>query len=331
YLALSYVWGGDQAHKTTTSNLSAYEHGIPPSLLPATIRDAIRLTHLLGFCALWVDSLCIVQDSDEDKHHEIRRMHDVYRYAHLTIVAASAERANAGFLYKRPPQDGDFAIPFICPPHPPLYHTVLGRMATRSWCMQEYLLSPRSLIVTPRTVLFRCRVTMEAVGNSPEGINSDPRLPDALFLAVPPAVQPRSKEWRDIHAAWLRIIQNYSTRTASDETDKLVACAAIAELFHRALRSDYLAGLWRTDALLIDLLWTPWGNKRRVCALPTAYRSPSWSWAAVEGPIMHLSWITLEDPRNIALAEITQCWVTLEDPALPFGRVTDGTLVLHGM
>ncbi len=49
YLALSYVWGGDQIHKTTKSNISTYEQGISPSLLPATIRDAIRVTHMLGF------------------------------------------------------------------------------------------------------------------------------------------------------------------------------------------------------------------------------------------------------------------------------------------
>ncbi|EIW58352.1 HET-domain-containing protein, partial [Trametes versicolor FP-101664 SS1] len=90
YLTLSYVWGLDQIHKTTTSNVSQYECGIDLSLLPATIRDAIYVTHALGLQFLWVDSLCIIQDSNEDKRHEIRRMHHIYRHSHLTIIAASA-------------------------------------------------------------------------------------------------------------------------------------------------------------------------------------------------------------------------------------------------
>ncbi len=55
--------------------------------------------------------------------------------------------------------------------------------------------------------------------------------------------------------AWIDIVEDYSLRMASDESDKLVACAAIAEQFHRVLRCDYLAGLWRSHTLLIHLLW----------------------------------------------------------------------------
>lgn len=66
YLTLSYVWGGDQAHKTTSSNITTYEGGIDPTLIPLTIRDAIFVTNALGFRWLWVDSLCIIQDSDQD-------------------------------------------------------------------------------------------------------------------------------------------------------------------------------------------------------------------------------------------------------------------------
>ncbi|KAL1950055.1 hypothetical protein VTO73DRAFT_5177 [Trametes versicolor] len=367
YLALSYVWGGDQVHKTTKSNLSTYEHRIAPSLLPATIRDAIRLTKLLGFRALWVDSLCIVQDSDEDKAHEIGRMHHIYRHAHLTIVAASAERASEGFLHQRPLPEHVITLPFICPPCPPIsqigdlandadaqsrvgqvylywipwgtgrreYRTMIGRMATRSWCMQEYLLSPRSLIFTRRAVLFRCCTALQTVGSLPESIKPDLQLPKDLFLAVPPVVETGSERWQLIHTVWKNIVNNYSERTADVESDKLVACAAIAELFHGVLRSDYLAGFWRSDVLLTvtSLLWHRKGTG--VCTRPTAYRAPSWSWASVDGPIWHYysapvrdGW--LGDPLYVAFAEVAECWVTREDEAFRFGRVTDGALVLRG-
>lgn len=101
YLALSYVWGEDQPFKTTVSNLSAYEQGIDLARLPATIRDAIHVTHALDFHLLWVDALYIIQDSDADKCREIGRMHFIYRFAYLTIIAASASKVSEGFLQRR--------------------------------------------------------------------------------------------------------------------------------------------------------------------------------------------------------------------------------------
>lgn len=188
YVTLSYVWGGDQVQKTTTSNISAYEHGIEPSLLPATIRDAIHATHALGVQSIWIDSLCIIQDSDEDKLRELGRMHLIYRHAFLTIIAASASGVTEGFLQARPVAPRDVSLPFICPPQPAAAgysdapHTVqqVGRMRAsttytaaegslqsytralepinaRGWCLQEYYMSPRSLIFTSESLQFRWR------------------------------------------------------------------------------------------------------------------------------------------------------------------------------
>lgn len=285
------MWGGDQVHKTTTANLSSYEQGIAASLLPSTIRDAIHVTHMLGFRWLWIDSLCIIQDSDEDKAHEIGRMHHIYRYSHLTIMAASANGVSESFLHERPlpdldPHNSVTGLPFICPPRPltsvghtedcsaaqlqvgtvsiaPIrsnitgraYSDELGNMATRAWCMQEYLMSPRTLILTPQTLVFRCLSTVQGVGDSFYRIHGDPRIPSSLFLPpTAPAAEPDVDVWKDLHDAWTKVIEDYTRRTASVASDKLVACAAIAEQFHRVLGSDYLAGLWRSDALLFHLL-----------------------------------------------------------------------------
>lgn len=366
------MWGGDQIHKTTKSNISTYEQGIAPSFLPKTIRDAVYVTHMLGFRYLWVDSLCIVQDSDEDKLHEIGHMHHIYRYAHLTIIAANARDVDEGFLQKRR-SSPDRNLPFICPPCPmppsnncsaapsgigtvsitPAYSDIthgsysrsLGRMATRAWCMQESLMSPRALIFTPRTVLFRCLSTpAQGVGNSLYRIRDEPRIPNLLFskfckpLTALPAGPDADARWKDIHGAWMVVLEDYTCRTASDESDKLVACAAIAEQFHHVLDSDYLAGLWRSpsEIILVHLLWMADKDKAKSLrcrhTLPTAYRAPSWSWASIEGPTdhRHPRDLSLGDLQTVALAEVAECWVTLEDPSFLFGRVTDGLLVLHG-
>lgn len=375
YLALSYVWGEEQPHKTTAANASTYERGIELSILPKTIQDAIYVTHMLGFRFLWVDTLCIVQDDDVDRRHELGHMHNIYRYARLSIIAASAERVSEGFLHERPPPPrrnsiddftgGEVVLPFICPSprltsegrqddHPEVQSQIgevhltsihseersssanLGLISTRAWCMQEYLLSPRSLIFTPRTLQFRCLTAMQGVGNSLCATYKEPRIPSALFLPVPRVATPGSKEWKTMRRAWMEIVQDYSGRRTSVESDKLVACAAVAEQFHRVLGSEYLAGLWRSDTLLIELLWEAdkvAAEHGRRHTRPTTYRAPSWSWAAVQGTVRHrFTWPSdVEDtPGNVALAKIVECRVTLEDSTLPFGRVTGGVLVLRG-
>lgn len=367
YLALSYVWGGDQPYKTKKSTVLIYERGIDSCILPLTVRDAISVTHALGFQFLWVDTLCIIHDDKEDQTRELGRMHRVYRDAHVTIFAASAESATEGFLLERPLRwSTDHILPFICPPpstslelqdgrsatqlqlgqvHLDSIYSArksfgedLGVMSTRAWCMQEYLMSPRILVFAPTRLLFRCRTkTIQGVGHSFCSTTGDLRLPDTLFLRDPPAAEPGSKEWVDMRKAWAKVVGDYSRRKTSYESDKLVACSAVARQFSRVLKSDYLAGLWRSGALLTDLLWLTHriAPEELGCRRPTAYRAPSWSWASVGRGVFNLNEHHSEDlvrlgPKTIALAEVVKCWVKLKDPLFPFGEVESGTLVVRG-
>lgn len=344
------MWGEAQPHKTTKSNISAYSARIDASLLPQTILDAIYVTHTLGFQYLWADSLCIVQDSDEDKLHEIGRMHLIYRHAYLTIIAASAERVTDGFLQDRLAEPYDLTLPFLCPPPPPTSgddaaevqqvgevhcsHRSWGVDAPdpvdrRGWCLQELYMSPRALIFTSKTLRFRCQETTPNVGNSIRRTYMDVRLPDILFHPAPPPVQHGSKEWADIHTQWGRIANQYNGRTLGQASDKLVACGALAEAFHRVLRSDYLAGIWR-DTLLYDLLWrahkSAGDSEQAGCS--AEYRAPSWSWAAVDRAIDSRG-PSYNAPNVASAATVVHCEVTLKTPELPFGEVTGGSLVLR--
>lgn len=348
YLALSYVWGEAQPHKTTTSNVSAYHDAIPRSLLPQTILDAIYVTHALGFKYLWADSLCIVQDSDEDKLHEIGKMHLIYRYAYLTIIAASAQRVGDGFLQDRSaPPPPKFSLPFICPPRPPSPDDDVTEPCARGevhyfdevwdtpgdsepvdrrgWCLQELLMSPRALLFASKTLRFRCQDTTLNVGNSIHRTTFDVRLPDILFDPAPPPLQPGSTEWCDVHLRWRDVVHQYSARTLGTSSDKLVACGALAEAFQRVLRCDYLAGLWRSEMLLNDLLWRV--RDPLDLEYPATYRAPSWSWAAVDG--QSTSDFFPRGPEIVVGAKVVRCDVTLKDPELPFGEVTGGSLVLR--
>ena len=355
YLALSYVWGEPQPHNTTLSNLSDYADEIASTYLPQTIRDAIHVTHALGFRFLWADSLCIIQNSDEDKRREIGRMRYIYRNARLTIIASSAPRVSAGFLQDRLASDitedgvsSDITLPFICPlrsdssteqlvgmvhispkstrsdpfgynylPYDPGQEPINGR----GWCLQEYFMSTRALLFTSHALLFRCQTTTLSIGGAYYDTYYDRRLPDSLFHPdTRPDVVPDSKTYERVHRAWQVAIQDYTRRAVSLPSDKLVACGGLAEEFARLFRSDYLAGLWRTT-LLRDLLWHNQGSLIR----PAAYRAPSWSWASVDGAV-----IPGRPPfSGQGLADVIQAEVVLEDAALPYGQVTGALLVLH--
>ncbi|KAF0323689.1 heterokaryon incompatibility protein [Colletotrichum asianum] len=52
----------------------------------------------MGLEFIWIDALCILQDSDEDKGNEIARMRDYYQKSVLTICAASASHCAQGLF-----------------------------------------------------------------------------------------------------------------------------------------------------------------------------------------------------------------------------------------
>lgn len=89
YAALSYAWGTDRhPNMTTSTNKEAYYQQINLSNLPKTLQDAVVTTKKLGIKYLWVDSMCIVQDDEEDKMDEIRKMRHIFKNAYCTIIGA---------------------------------------------------------------------------------------------------------------------------------------------------------------------------------------------------------------------------------------------------
>lgn len=148
------------------------------SSLPRNFQDAIIVTRALGYNYLWVDSLCIIQNSLDDWGHESSRMAGVYKYAALTIVPTSATSCHDGFLHPR----SSFRrarIPYI---HPRTGisdgHLILqltDNLAyqwdreiedtlwnSRGWTFQERLLSRRILHFCSERSYFECKVWDDA-------------------------------------------------------------------------------------------------------------------------------------------------------------------------
>jgi hypothetical protein len=92
YIELRYYWGSTNPAVMTRQSLKDHIREIAFSGLPRTIQDLISITRRLGVQFLWVDALCIVQDSisGEDWIHESSKMATIYGNAYLTIAAEVA-------------------------------------------------------------------------------------------------------------------------------------------------------------------------------------------------------------------------------------------------
>ena len=150
YVCLSHRWIEGQIITTTTSNIDERRAGIPWTELPKTFREAVTVTHSLGFEYLWIDSLAINQDeSSGDWLVEAPKMAQYYQNSSLTISAAEATE---GLFYSL--ADADQVRWEVTPPEhfkqpsyticvrKPLSHDT-SALHHRGWVFQEHMLSPR--------------------------------------------------------------------------------------------------------------------------------------------------------------------------------------------
>ncbi|KAH7018056.1 heterokaryon incompatibility protein-domain-containing protein [Microdochium trichocladiopsis] len=113
YMALSYRWGatGSAGNISPTKNLdvtmlnaqteATLRAGIPVSSLRRTIRDACTVASELNIHYLWVDRMCIIQDSREDWQREAGHMATVYKSATVTLAASCASNEDHGIFRNR--------------------------------------------------------------------------------------------------------------------------------------------------------------------------------------------------------------------------------------
>ena len=334
YAALSYVWGGRQSQCTTTANVDSYIQGINVPL-PQTIVDAMVATHKLGLRYLWVDSLCILQDSDGDKLNEIVQMRAIYENAFVTIIAGSAYGANEGFLQDQQPA---IRLPFQCPAGKVGSMLVKRRLDlddrslgesdggihTRAWCCQEGFLSPRELIFSRPLLMFRCRTIVANIASG-YTIQTQPQTSlTHLLFPNSPNVSPSDNQLSDLRTLWVRTLSDYSGRGMTMPSDKLVAIAGVVEAFHRVWGGDCIAGLWK-QTLIEDLLWRRYSST--LFLRPENYRAPSWSWAATDGKIKtHRNHFI---PTIEYQCEILECKTTLKSDRHRWGEVINGILRIN--
>ncbi|PVH79039.1 HET-domain-containing protein [Cadophora sp. DSE1049] len=101
-MTLSYCWGKADIYTLTSETARPLLGGLKISLLPRTFQRTIQVARYLGTKFLWIDSLCIMQDSVEDWERESVQIGKVYSNSLFTIAATSSTDGEGGLFGERP-------------------------------------------------------------------------------------------------------------------------------------------------------------------------------------------------------------------------------------
>jgi hypothetical protein len=346
YVTLSHCWGSLDMFKLKTANIESLTTSISLKMLPRSFKDAIFIAKRFGFGFLWIDSLCIMQDSKEDWFREASLMSDVYTNSSLTIAATSASDGSGGCFFMREPdsispsrielmvkpgrwsweEKGGLQSLYLIDSEPSMMSQLSDApLNRRAWAFQERILSPRVLHFSRNQLFWECR-KLEACESYPRGLSRNiwrdgPHVKS--IFGMEGLVMDDTYALPLGHWAW--IVETFTRGALTVLSDKLVALAGIATEVQRLLKDDYLAGLWRRS-LLDEMLWVV---KDDDSFRPSIYRAPSWSWASVEGAI---SYDICTSARGSEIffeeATVTDAQVTGAD--VIHGQITAGFVILQG-
>ncbi|KAI1326501.1 hypothetical protein F5Y16DRAFT_374969 [Xylariaceae sp. FL0255] len=314
YVVLSHCWGDlkdEQKFCTFNNNLEQFQKFLDFESLPQTFRDAVTVTRGIGVRYLWIDSLCIIQDSKEDWENESTKMEKVFSCACCTIAASSAQSILEGFLQPRKPRHflqlakADRTI-FVCPNIDDFDRDVeKSKLSQRGWVLQERVLSRRTIFFTSTQVYWECGKgvqceTLAALHNSVSAFIGDANFPESAL-----------EYYRDGRQILVQdLFQQYSKLAFSVKSDRPVAILGLQARLEQAFKTRAAFGLFGTYFARL-LLWKRSGDEfmKRI-DLPSEgpYHVPSWSWLSKEGAIEYL---------NLEFQKIT--WNTDDDFENPLG------------
>ncbi|KAJ3522876.1 hypothetical protein NM208_g12679 [Fusarium decemcellulare] len=304
YVAFSHCWG--QAHYTTTllsSNMHALSQNIRVKTLPKSYQEAIGFCRKLGLRFIWIDSLCIMQDSNDDWKQQAPQMHQVYGNAFLNICAATAADSSGTSFTGR---DARLLKPLRVEPewvghsNEP-FGLIFDRfeddivscpLRSRAWVFQEWYLSNRSLILARGQLWWHCRERIASesfpVPFGRKG-NQDIRRDWHNQARGTKLQDPVARQGINWHS-WRLHLENYAQTRLTRESDRLIAFSGIVQKIaidngvH--IESQYLAGLWRSHCPRALCWFRDPQNQPQVGATlrSSEYKAPSWTWASLGGP-----------------------------------------------
>lgn len=355
WVTLSYCWGGTEPLKTTSETMAKHEEALLMVNLPPLFQDAVVIARRLKYRYLWIDSLCIIQDSESDWQTESANMGYIYSNAVFTIAAEAASNSEEGILDTSRPAV-TYPVKVSCridniQGSVILYrarHDIKGPLSKRAWTLQEDVLSSRVLRWGNKQLTWHCR-TVTCSEHDPtgafnidsRGYSSNERLyrqSDFKLLCLPRKVLQRRLQDTRIHGTeigyrlgalsfWDSIVQDFASRALTYDSDRLPALSGVAKEVARHTGYAYKAGIWEEE-VHSDLLWRIEGE----AATPSTYTAPSWSWAGHRSGSGKAKLATMSTKfrryESHTVAEILS--IDLIHAGLdPYGQVSSGQLKLR--
>ncbi|KAN0089937.1 HET domain containing protein [Hyaloscypha variabilis] len=336
YATLSHCWGTSQPLKLTSATFNEFQNKISYLSLPKTFQDAVAATRLLGLRYLWIDSLCIKQDSKADWEEQCSKMAQVYKDSYVTLAGPAASSCNSGFLDTRPTpvqawleiSDGKKSDKIVLS-HPGVIQEFwrLGPepnspWSKRGWILQERLLSHRVLYFGSNIMYFECLTNLRFENCYYPTTWNYGEIGIVEKVAIGQLIT-----HSECLKYWTKLVSTYSEMFLTRPTDKLPALSGLASELQRITKDRYLAGMWQ-EGICSQLAWMVpawvWGKPH--ITLSSDYTAPSWSWAAAK----HQVNIGSQDIiRSESGFEILNSWVALTGLD-PFGQVKDGYIEVRG-
>ncbi|KAK3399044.1 heterokaryon incompatibility protein-domain-containing protein [Sordaria brevicollis] len=354
YIALSYCWGIGQSVTTVSSNYEEFTtKGISVSTLPPTLRDAVTVARELGQRYIWIDALCIIQDSSSDWELEAARMASVYQNAYLTISAGTAAAAAEGFLEGRQHmaarEKNVYTTEWSASDNTNVETTLAARIIpssvnhwkymvnhglplnTRGWTMQEKILSRRVITYSTHELQWTCL----SLNTCECGYLLDSNKRGHNTISINPDLSRREASYQ-----WAKIIAEYSSRCLTYVEDKLPAISGVAHALQPIFRSAYLAGHW-VDNLPEELAWkampphpeyNPPSSSLSSSSSETTkqYIAPTFSWASIRGGSVECVYLNHDIERRWTSCCVVSGFHSEVKGQNPLGRISDASITLRG-
>lgn len=298
YAALSHRWGLLNFTTLKKGNINDFQKRIPPEALTKTFRDAIDICRYLDIPYVWIDSLCIIQDSAEDWAQQSALMAQIYGQCDLNIAATSAEDGSVGCFFDRPkgwtiqirplPEKDDLIFDFM---PSPLINLELDVLNNRGWVVQERYLSRRTLHFTAKQVFWEC-----------DGESACETCPGGYLRRAINFCPYELKRSGMDRSNWDDLVSQYSGARLTQSSDRLIAIEGLARSIQATTNDEYVAGMWK-EWIERQLAWSPSEEFRPI---PNT-SCPSWSWASGIGAVsLPLVWFSgnTNSPAYITLHDL---------------------------
>ncbi|KAI1380199.1 heterokaryon incompatibility protein-domain-containing protein [Hypoxylon crocopeplum] len=284
YVALSHRWTAD-IPKLTQAVFGQLKSGQSDDTLPKDYQHVMALCRALSVRYLWIDSLCIFQDSPEDFRREAATMANVYTGSLFTISICWPSKS--GCIRTREPSamvpkvllptsDGDQReVALLVDNHQWVRSVSFAPVNSRGWVFQERALSPRILYLGNEQYYWECD-SLTACEIHPRGMPRKTLYSDP-FLSRAEMLRPGELN-RRLNFSWPKVVDQYTRTALTFQKDKIIALSGVARQIASTSGDEYVAGLWKSR-LFPDLLWSPYNDGKQQQQPSTCY-APSWSWAA---------------------------------------------------